>query len=129
MTMTKYRAWDPEMRVMHEVTAIHWVLNTLEFRGDEPGTLSRDLDKYDVIMYSNLNDRNGCEIYEGDIILTTSGVKTVVFSDDIGCFEATDTTGARGLYGYVVNDGVPVISNIYETPDLVRKQFAPVHEE
>jgi|LGOV01.1.fsa_nt_gb uncharacterized phage protein (TIGR01671 family) len=129
MTTHKYRAWDPEIREMRGVSGIHCGLNAVEFSTDELGTLPHNLDEYELMPYTGFNDRNGREIYEGDIILTTSGVKTVVFSDDIGCFEATDTTGARGLYGYVVNDGVAVISNIYETPDLVRKQFAPVHEE
>lgn len=76
-----------------------------------------------VMQYTGLKDKNGKEIYEGDILGSYGAVFTVIFED--GCFKwSTDAIGANNQIaykktGHFKNVGpFEVIGNIYENPEL-----------
>lgn len=79
------------------------------------------VDKETVGQYTGLHDKNGKEIYEGDI------VKIKYRDEDIGkvIYEhngfSIDVTNMNKAYGRVsfVNNFMEVIGNIYDNPELL----------
>jgi uncharacterized phage protein (TIGR01671 family) len=82
----------------------------------------KELDKLIIMQYTELKDRNGKEIYEGDMVRTNNNVimpvtfeygSFIVKGNDIRFAERTDD-----LY-YAVQMEIEVIGNIYENPELL----------
>lgn len=75
-------------------------------------------EQYDFMQYTSLKDKNGKEIYEGDIVSfprleNTNGKSKVVFSE--GEFRVEKGDQSLNLY----NAHCQTIGNIYENPHLL----------
>ena len=64
------------------------------------------------MQYTGLKDKNGKEIYEGDIIGAKNGWKEIIIS--------LDDYALLGYIATVTND-VEVIGDIYQNPELLEK--------
>ena len=67
-----------------------------------------------LMQYTGLKDKNGKEIYEGDIVRTDCGTKYVRFIE--GIFVATSDSN----YSLNQFDELEVIGNIYENPEMLK---------
>lgn len=95
----------------------------VEYLGDE---LSYPVDAETVGQFTGLKDKNGTKIFEGDIIKTYHGNGKVVYSKQYALFGyimlEKDNTEKEYDYRFtdvVIEDGIEVIGNIYDNPELL----------
>jgi len=82
-----------------------------------------DDETIELMQFTGLTDRNGKEIYEGDIVDRTEHMKPSVMKNKPEVVKWNDKTASfDGLYANLWPWQEPeVIGNIYENPELVNK--------
>lgn len=118
----KYRAWDKETKTMNGMAEI--------YRNRNQEIELRPRDENIILMQStDLKDKNGKEIFEGDIIRYNIDVVDIKRHQTLGFYTVLD--GREGFFG----DGMSIddfeedakefsktaeiIGNIYENPELL----------
>ena len=132
----KFRAWDRQEKKMHEVLSIHLRREKVIISNKPFGNVP--LWDYDLMQYTGLKDKNGKEIYEGDIIKSEWQYDGVINRDitSVGQVAFGGNDGEPGFFMYG-KDGdiyqpfvsydrvellsVEVIGNIYENPELLKE--------
>ena len=119
----KFRAWLKNDKEMIDVDEIHWFHEGIDFIGDGI-TFSRGADEIELMQSTGLFDKNGKEIFEGDIV-DYKGRKAII---------KWNGSYASFIYRFVdelkkrVSEWHPlflayyhfeIIGNIYENPELL----------
>lgn len=126
MREVKFRLWDEHMKIMEYSPNIDCLCGPdVVGRAD----LNEGLSEETFMQFTGLKDKNGKEVYEGDIVLATETVAewmeqpsphkgTVEFEN--GSFVLK--TKGRPLMSLGVKPviGLEVIGNIYENKDLIK---------
>ena len=102
------------------VASINFKDRIAEIMDDDGNVWEYELNSNEIalVQYTGEKDKNGNEIYEGDIIKNTYGtqIPMVVTWDDAG-FRTLGKHNGEQYVGYV-KDSCEVIGNIYENPEL-----------
>ncbi len=123
----KFRAWDNIVKSMFNmVEIISYKDGSMSFQiGDSFSGLRTPKDAI-IMQYTGLKDKNGKEIYEGDILLMPCGGIIEIFFD-VTSFnarvikESAECTNSYYPMWYFWDINSEVIGNIYENPELLTK--------
>lgn len=140
----KFRAWDTERRMFvpqgevifkdYGETYFEVVPNCLEYVGDKVHNGEQQYNRFELMQFTGLKDKNGTEIYEGDVVknpveeyngrypeVVGHELYKIVWSDTdymiLGeCLQSISKNHLQ------LNDllGCEVIGNIYQNPELLK---------
>ncbi|MCC2381231.1 MULTISPECIES: YopX family protein [Bacillus] len=127
MRKIKFRVWDGKL--MHNVSELHFCMgpkldgNGLKFYGPGVGQGWIDGENVHLMQYTGLKDKNGKEIYEGDILKVTTVRGDTRWQMEVdfenGCFALKEGPELWKLkYDYPNHE---VIGNTYENPELLER--------
>src|ERR1035437_2744061 len=113
MREIKFRAWDKEKKELwswEDMALVTFIGVTQDPR-------------MTLMQYTGLKDKNGKEIYEGDIVSGYANPSVVVIEPDIGFGTRLPNKLWNGLLKTWINSsvGCEVIGNIYENPELLKE--------
>lgn len=132
MRTIKFRAWDKEDTQMRDVLAVsfyHRVLS-VEYEGDQ--FVQDGMNRFILMQYTGLLDKNKIEIFEGDIVKwghlnqwsreQPHRIAEVKFNPDIQ-FHSQVGVFNFGSFAYrdTTETDLEVIGNIYEHPELLEE--------
>jgi len=151
MKEIKFRAWDKKRKFMiYEDTPPYnfemyldgsFCIHRYDKRRDDKKEYwySEDSEDYELMQYTGLKDKNGKEIYEGDILKDDVGIAEVTYDNERAGFYAwfkkpvvfpdyahgvKDTKiNQIHMYAWSTDDyktSAEVIGNIYENPELIK---------
>jgi len=117
MSRIKFRAWDGEK--MHATISI-----------PEWEELNAVFERYPHVLmqFTGLLDKNGKEIFEGDVLsaAVATGAGSAYYDKGEVAFhpDAAQFVLRKGEYATNIGRDVEVIGNIYENPDLLSHEAA-----
>jgi len=126
----KFRAWEKETQTMLDVSLIDFKKSVLVGEHWEFGeTNFINFDDVNLMQSTGLRDKNGKEIFEGDIITNGQDVMCMKRHNTLG-FYLEQKEKVEFLAGYTelddfeecaeeVSKMVEIIGNVYENPEML----------
>ena len=122
----KFRAWDKETKSMIKEV---WEIG-LKSNYNQPWLMGDDkrTDNFELMQYTGLKDKDGKEIYEGDVARIWADPK------DYNGYKGHNYIGVvewdEFILGFILSDGhglkdfefIEIVGNIYENPELLNKE-------
>ena len=122
MREIKFRMWNKKENKMYEVGQINFDDKRIFMKNYNMYIYSSyPFEDVELMQFTGLHDKNGKEIYEGDIV-DNGYNKGIVKYGEYNC------SCCEGVYGWYVDGGdirsaedfLEVIGNIYENPELLK---------
>lgn len=119
----KFRVWDRLTGKMFPVGIIDYSIQSVYIEEPNEMYCERDFDDVELMQYTGLKDKNGKEIFEGDIVKYKLGGDTftdiVAYNNWRACFYLKDDTGdALCSFDYLLEDvrldNIEVVGNEFE---------------
>lgn len=124
MREIKFRAWDKIDEKLWNVISIDFIKGEVTLLNEyTKESYIREIDEVELMQYTGLKDKNGKEIYGGDIVEIISQVTMryekgkIIF--DCGCYFVNYGWNTHLLFEFL-ND-IKVVGNIYENQELLEE--------
>ena len=122
MREIKFRAWfKPKNTMLYDIAPNEWVIGfdgIVYDHNTEWGSCSMDEDEGMILMqFTGLRDKNGNEIYEGDILALSHMLNWVVVWRQVG-FYIYNEPNPENIFPLTDASNRAVIGNIYESPEV-----------
>lgn len=149
MRQIKFRAWDKKTKKMRAINSIafHYEKEAFDFDSshlpkvvnlwghnlieDKPIILHREPKEFELMQFTGLLDKNGKEIYEGDILCISDEVCVDIIAgssryEPQNRIESVEWDNEHGVW-VIQTDNLceqymdsEIIGNIYENPELLK---------
>ena len=117
----RFRAQLKNDKEMVDADEIHWDNGQLDFIGDGI-TFMRKADEIELMQSTGLYDKNGQEIFEGDIVQFFDSIYTVFYDIKEGSYRL-EPHDDRWVVDYMSNfsseESFEVVGNIYENKEYL----------
>lgn len=127
MREIKFRAWDKNSEYMHSNVQSGVYEDPDEWTDFD---VVLGLERFEVMQYTGLKDKNGNEIYEGDVVdylgdielVNRNVLRVIEYKNEEACYVARLPVGVDGEEAVYLNEhDFKVIGNIYENPELLEE--------
>lgn len=134
----KFRAWDKRKNVMRDVAVLHFTksgkVNSIEYWKTPSELKSYHVRNIELMQSTGLKDKNGVEMFEGDIVVINvnngfdrlfdekSVIKQSKFHSGLVCELVKYDTEYRIFHAPIFEYDYEVIGNIYENTELLEEQ-------
>ena len=123
MRKIKFRAWHKEEKIMGEVLGIDILHKEIFFSNEDADCYGHtDFKDIELMQYTGLKDKNGKEIYEGDIVIHYSKMHKIIFNAEEARFVLRDDEFELEIpFTNNNNKRMEIVGNIYENPELIKE--------
>lgn len=118
-----FRAWNKLASRMYIVNGLHFDRGMVQYANNDNAIRFIKLENIILMQSTGLHDKNGKEVFVGDIIKCTRGCPHEVYLEKeyggtyVGGMPAIYLKGIRE--GYAWTGAEEIIGNIYENPELL----------
>ena len=118
-----FRAWNKLASRMYIVNGLHFDRGMVQYANNDNAIRFIKLENIILMQSTGLHDKNGKEVFIGDIIKCTRGCPHEVYLEKeyggtyVGGMPAIYLKGIRE--GYAWTGAEEIIGNIYENPELL----------
>lgn len=132
MRELKFRVWDKETEQMFtfaEIDSIDFTDDFITFRKNNKNSIAeylQDFKNIELMQYTGLQDKNGIEIFEGDIVMHMGSLYTPVYERaiymayDVKQFNFNNKEPITQFNCIWRDDGCEIVGNIYENKELLQ---------
>lgn len=119
----KFRAWSKLASRMYIVNGLYFDRGMVQYANNDNAIRFIKLENIILMQSTGLKDKNGKEVFIGDIIKCTRGCPHEVYLEKE--YGGTYTGGMPAIYlkgireGYAWTEHEEIIGNIYENPELL----------
>ena len=116
----RYRAWDKEFKEMVQVDALVFDEQIIKVTYKNGNVVKEELKNYVLMQSTGMTDKNGKEIFEGDILGTKDGLLNgvVEFNIDLGMWTNSLLRYNNFERLCSIANSREIIGNIHTHPDL-----------